>query len=141
MQLPGLSVDKRAPSGFALPRWIKAPEPCHTPDVYFTEPVEGSSLLIVIHSHTKWIEVRRAPPPTSAATISVLRWLLATFAVPRRMMSDNESSFVSDEIRTFFERNGVQAVTSAPYRPAMNDWAKQYVAELKKARFQVPTCP
>lgn len=130
----------RAPVKVPLPRWTWAPECWHTLHVGFAGPIDGCNLVIV-DAHTKWLGVRQVSHPTSAAVAKVLRSLFATFGIARRVMSNNGTAFVSDEIRTFYERNGVEAITSAPYHPATNGQAERYIAELKKALVQDTTRP
>lgn len=72
---------------------------------------------------------------------NVLCSLFATFGVPQRGMLENGTAFMSDKIRMFYERNAVQAVTSAPYHQATNGQSECYVAELKKGLVQDATDP
>lgn len=67
--------------------------------------------------------------------------MFATFGVPRRVISDNGTAFVLEEIQTFYERNGVHIVTPAPYHPATNGQAERYVAQLKEALLEDTTGP
>lgn len=90
----------------------------------------------MVDAHTKRLEVRQVVHASSAAVISVLRSLLASFDVTWWVLSVIGTAFVSDVIRRFYEQNGVQAVTSAPYHPATNGQADRYVAELKKDLIQ-----
>lgn len=95
--------------------------------------------MIVVDAHTKSLEVWEVAHSTSVGAISFLLSLFAMFGVTRRMMSVNDTAFVSDEIRTFDEPNGVQAVRCTPYHSSTNDTAEHYVAELKKALIENTT--
>lgn len=99
-------------------------------------PLEGCTFLIVVNADTKWFEVRQVAHLNLAATIYVLHLLLAMFGVLWRVMSDNDTAFVSDKIQAIYEKNGVQVVTSGPCHVAMNGQAEHYVAELRKALVQ-----
>ncbi|KAM7312101.1 uncharacterized protein ISCGN_009006 [Ixodes scapularis] len=69
----------------------------------------------------------------SSTVISELRSVFATFGIPRKVMSDNGTAFVSEEIKSFYSSNGIAAVTSAPYHPATNGQAERMVQQLKTA--------
>ena len=69
-------------------------------------PVEGQILLIVIDAKTKWLEVTPVPSTSFFATITVLRSLFAHFGVPKNLVSDDGSGFISDEFDDFLAKNG-----------------------------------
>lgn len=129
------SDPKKAP----VPIWTQPTTPWHTLHVDFAGPVEGHTFLVVVDAFTKWLEVRPVNSPTSTAVISVLRSLFATFGIPRKVVSDNGTAFVSSEIQGFYKRNGIRSVTSAPYHPATNGQAERYVGELKRALAREPS--
>nr|XP_054932255.1 uncharacterized protein K02A2.6-like [Dermacentor andersoni] len=129
------SDPKKAP----VPNWTQPTTPWHTLHVDFAGPVEGHTFLVVVDAFTKWVEVRLVNSPASTAVISVLRSFFATFGIPRKVVSDNGSAFVSSEIQDFYQRNGIRSVTSAPYHPATNGQAERYVGELKRALAREPS--
>lgn len=88
--------------------------------------------LVIVDAYTKWLEVRYMTSATSASVIRELRALFATFGLPRKVVSDNDSVFVSSVMTEFYQKNGIQAVTSAPYHPATNGQAERMVYELKQ---------
>ena len=59
--------------------------------------------LIVIDSHSKWIEVFTMKSTTSGATIRCLRQPIAQFGIPKTIVSDNGTQFVAAELSCFFE--------------------------------------
>lgn len=69
---------------------------------------------------------------TSLRTIEVLRDLFARTGVPRQLVSDNGPQFVATDFQTFFRRNGIRHVTSAPWHPATNGLAERFVQSLKR---------
>ena len=69
---------------------------------------------------------------TSAKTIETLRSVFATHGLPCVIVTDNGSSFTSDEFKTFACKNGIKHVTSAPYHPSTNDQAERAVQTLKR---------
>lgn len=124
---------RRIPMRAALPNWEHASQPWHTIHLDFAGPMEGHMFLVVVDSYTKWLEVRAMTSATSTAVIRELRAIFATFGLPRKVVSDNGSVFVSREVLDFYQRNSVEPVTSAPYHPATNGQAERMVFELKQA--------
>ena len=90
------------------------------------------SQLIVIDAHSKWIEATFLSSATSAATIEFLRSLFARFGIPSTVVSDNATYFVSEDIESFFTRNGISHKTSLPYHPQSNGLAERAVQIVKK---------
>ena len=75
---------------------------------------------------------------TSARTIETLRSVFATHGLPRVIVTDNGSSFTSDEFKTFVRKNGIKHVTSAPYHPSTNGQAERAVQTLKRGLKHTP---
>ena len=93
---------------------------------------ESKNYLIVVDSHSKWLEVLPMTVITSTATITVLRNLFAAYGLPMELVSDNGPQFVSEEFEVFLRSNGVKHSRSPPYHPATNGQAERYVQIFKK---------
>ena len=78
-----------------------------------------------IDAHSKWIEAICTPNATSAAVIEELRPLLAQFGIPKTVVTNNGTYFVSAEFDTFLKSNDIKHLTSAPYHPASNGLAER----------------
>ena len=75
--------------------------------------------LILYDSYSRWIEVYPMPshlshPITSKATINSLRHSFATHGLPHIIVTDNGTSFTSNELKTFCKMNGIKHITTAP---------------------------
>lgn len=57
--------------------------------------------LIVIDSHSKWIDVYITSTITSSKTIEKLQVLFATNGLPKKIVTDNGPSFTSQEFGDF----------------------------------------
>ena len=99
--------------------------------INFARPFLGHNFLVVIDAHSKWIEVLPMSITTSSAVIEKLRVLFAQFGIPQVIVSDNGSSFVSEEFKSFLKRNGIKQLTSSPYQPASNGLAERAVKTFK----------
>lgn len=97
----------------------------------FAGPFMGSMFMIVVDAYSKWLEVYKMTQITSAATITRLKRLFASYGVPEQIVTDNATTFTSDEFQQFVKRNGILHTTGAPRHPATNGLAERYVATFK----------
>ena len=61
---------------------------------------------------------------SSFTTILVLRSLFVHFGVPKSLVSDNGSVFISDEFDDFLTKNGISKVLTPPYHSNSNGIAE-----------------
>ena len=94
---------------------------------------EKNFYLIVIDSHSKWIEVIPTRLMTASKTIEILRNLFSSYGLPEVLVSDNGPGFVSKEFQRFTEANGIRHIVSPPYHPASNGAAERAVQVVKQA--------
>ena len=83
--------------------------------------------LILVDSHTKWLDAHVMPNTTSSRTIEKLRQIFSIHGLPRKIAIDNGPSFKSDEFKRFIEANGIKHVTSAPYHSSTNGLVERAV--------------
>lgn len=85
--------------------------------------------LVVVDSHTKWIEAVPLNHATSATTINCLRDVFR-FGVPRTLVSDDGTQFTSHEFAMFADRN-ITHLRTAPFHPQSNGAAERAVRTIK----------
>lgn len=91
-------------------------------------------VLTMIDSFSRWPEatvVTSKDSKTVASTI-VCKWI-CRFGVPRRLVSDNEPSFVSAIIKNFAGILGIQRINTIPYRPQGNSPIEAFHKQLNKS--------
>lgn len=115
------------------PIWERPSVPWDTIHLDFAGPIGGQVMLVIVDAYTKWLEVRSVRNMSSESVIRELRNVFATFGVPRKVVTDNGTAFVSEESSMFYRKNGIIHITSAPYHPATNGQAERMVQELKRA--------
>ena len=98
----------------------------------YAGPVENKYFLVIVDSYSKFLDVHVTNSMTSNATIELLRKSFCNFGLPDVIVSDNAPYFVSQEMKAFFQKNGIQHVTPAPYNPASNGLAERAVRTLKE---------
>ena len=87
--------------------------------------------LLIVDSHSKWLEVHVTADVTAATTIDKLQTTFAALGLPEVLVSDNGPAFCSEEFRIFLKENGIQQVLTSPYHPASNGLAERYVQTFK----------
>ena len=91
----------------------------------------GRMFLLIVDSHSKWLDVHVTSSSTAAVTIDKLQTTFATLGLPEVLVSDNGSAFCSDEFQVFLKTNGIKHVLTPPYHPASNGLAERYVQTFK----------
>ncbi|KAJ8349133.1 hypothetical protein SKAU_G00277220 [Synaphobranchus kaupii] len=99
----------------------------------FAGPFQDKTFLLVVDSHSKWLEVSMVSSMSSSAVTSALRFLFATHGLPDVIVSDNGAAFTLAEFKEFAKRNGIRHVTTAPYHPSSNGQAERMVQTTKEA--------
>ena len=82
---------------------------------------EQFEVLTMIDSFSRWVEAELVQD-RSAKTVStiLLKSWICRFGIPRRIVSDNELSFVSDLIKELCGVMGITKISTIPYRPQGN---------------------
>ena len=75
-------------------------------------PFLGKMFLLIVDSHSKWVEVHVTTDATTATAIDKLQTTFAALGLPEVIVSDNGPAFCSDEFRSFMKQNGIQHVTT-----------------------------
>lgn len=89
--------------------------------------------LVVIDSHSKWIDVHHMTTTTAMRTIDELRLIFASHGLPEELVSDNGPQFVSFEFAEFVRKNGIKHTLVPPYHPQSNGAAERAVRVVKEA--------
>lgn len=79
----------------------------------FAGPFMGHMFMIVVDAYSKSLEVFKMTQITCSATISRLRRLFASYGLPEQIVTDNATTFTSDEFQLFMKRNGILHTTGA----------------------------
>ena len=125
-------TNQSSPTETPLLPWQWPSRPWSRVHVDFMGPFMGHMILVLVDSHSKWIEAHVMSSVTSTLTIQCLRRIFATFGLPEVVVTDNGPSLVSDEFEAWLKRNGIRHKTSPPYHPATNGLAERAVQTVKR---------
>ena len=87
--------------------------------------------LVVIDSHSKWIEVRHMSFITTQRTIDELGLIFATHGLSEEVVSENGPQFTSTDFTEFMRKNGMKHTLVPPYHPQSNGTADRSVRVVK----------
>ena len=122
---------QKSPPSAPLHPWEWPEAPWSRIHMDYAGPFLGEMFLIIVDSHSKWMDVYPMKTSTSHATIEKLRQSFSIFGLPKMAVSDNGSCFTSAEFETFMKNNGIQHVRSAPFHPSSNGLAERAVQTFK----------
>ena len=114
-----------APKAVPLLLWPWSTEPWQRIHDDYAE-VRGQQFLLVVDSHSKWMEVFPMTSTTANATTEALRALFARYGLPHELGSDNGPQFVAGEFKSFFEMNCIKHTLCPPYHPSTNGLAERH---------------
>lgn len=120
-----------SPSTAPLHPWEWPEKPWTRLHVDYAGPFLGKMFLMLVDSHSKWIDVYPVTAATSQGTIEKVRQSFSVHGLPQMLVSDNATCFTSAEFDDFMSKNGIKHVTSAPFHPS-NGLAERAVQTLKE---------
>ena len=88
-------------------------------------------ILSIIDYTTKYPIAIPLPNKRTKCVASALRRAFAMLGFPRIIISDQEPSFVSEIMRTFYKEMGIEAKYSSPYHPETNGLVENFQKTFK----------
>ena len=123
---------QRLPARAPLHPWEWPERPWARIHADFAGPFMGKQFLLMVDSHSKWLEVHIVPTTSSHAAISKMRTVFATHGLPEILVTDNGSAFTCTEFSEFTTRNGIRHVTSSPSTNGLVEHAVQTFKQAMK---------
>ena len=81
------------------------------------------NFLLMVDSHSKWLEVESVKKCDSDKTIKCLRKWFSCFGLPKQLVSDNGPQFISEKFKDFMKENGINHLRTAAYHQSSNGQA------------------
>ena len=99
----------------------------------FLGPFFGFNYLIVIDSHSKWVEAAKMKKIDAEHTTAVLKQIFARFGFPLQFVTDNGPTFRAKEFQSYMRNNGIKHTFTAPFHAASNGAAENLVKSFKRS--------
>ena len=124
-------AEARAPNHQQVHPWEWPGKPWVRVHVDYAGPFEGKMILVIVASHSKFIDAHVTSGSTAAITIRKLRQTFAMIGLPNSIVSDNGPAFDRAEFRQFCSANGIKQTLVSPYHPASDGLAERAVQTVK----------
>ena len=93
----------------------------------------GENWLVVVDAYSKYPIIHPTTAVSTRATIRLLEEDFAHFGNPHSIVSDNATTFKSEEFQQWCKERGITHLTGAPYHPATNGAAERLVQSFKQS--------
>ena len=124
---------QNAPPKSPVHPWILPEKPWSRLHIDHAINFMGQNWLVVTDAYTKYPCIHSTTSVSSKSTIDLLEEDFAHFGYPHSIVSDNATSFTSEEFQTFCKDKGIVHLTGAPYHPATNGAAERLIQTFKQA--------
>ena len=121
------------PSKPAIHPWMLPEKPWSRLHLDHAINFMGSNWLIVTDAYSKYPCIHPTSSVSSSATIDLLEEDFAHFGNPHTLVTDNATTFMSEEFQSWCRERGITHLTGAPYHPATNGAAERLVQTFKQA--------
>ncbi|UYV75188.1 K02A2.6-like, partial [Cordylochernes scorpioides] len=93
--------------------------------------VSGTSSILVVDYHSKFVEIRKLSSKRETETILQLKTIFRTHGIPRTLVSDNGPPFNSTGFKNFAQKYEFKHQTSSPKYPRSNGQVERTIQTIK----------
>ena len=97
----------------------------------YVGPIHNQMMLLIVDSHSKWIDVHVTTSSNASVTIEKLMSSFATYGLPHTIVLAKGPYFLSFDFELFNKMNGIRYIKVSPHRPASNGLAERAVQTVK----------
>lgn len=108
---------RKAPTTASLHPWEWPATTWSRIHVDYARPFQVRMFLIVVDSHSKWMDVNPTMTATSQSTIEKLWQSFSILGLPQILVLDNGLCFTSG---AFMKKNVIHHIRTAPFHPSSN---------------------
>jgi hypothetical protein len=127
------SEHQNKPSKAPIHPWMVPEKPWSRIHVDHAVNFMGSNWLVVVDAYSKYPCVHATTSTSSKATMDLLEQDFSHFGYPHTIVTDNATTFTSEEFQEWCRYRGISHLSGAPYHPATNGAAERLVQSLKNA--------
>ena len=93
----------------------------------------GRNWLVFVDAYSKYPCIHPTTSTSSKSTTAILEQEFAHFGYPHTLVTDNATTFMSQEFQAWCKQRGIVHLTGAPYHPATNGAAERLIQSFKQA--------
>ena len=93
----------------------------------------GRNWLVLVDAYSKYPCFHPTTSTSSKSTTAILEQEFAHFGYPHTLVTDNATTFMSQEFQAWCKQRGIVHLTGAPYHPATNGAAERLIQSFKQA--------
>ena len=93
----------------------------------------GRNWLVVVDAFSKYPCIHETSTTSSKSTAALLEEDFSHFGYPHTIVTDNATTFMSQEFQAWCKARGIIHLSGAPYHPATNGTAERLVQSFKQA--------
>ena len=93
----------------------------------------GRNWLVLVDAYSKYPCIHPTTSTSSKSTTAILEQEFAHFRYPHTLVTDNATTFMSQEFQAWCKQRGIVHLTGAPYHPATNGAAERLIQSFKQA--------
>ena len=93
----------------------------------------GRNWLVLVDAYSKYPCIHPTTSTSSKSTTAILEQEFAHFGYPHTLVTDNATTFMSQEFQAWCKQRGIVHLTGAPYHPATNGAAERLIQSFKQA--------
>ena len=92
----------------------------------------GRNWLVLVDAYSKYPCIHPTTSTSSKSTTAILEQEFAHFGYPHTLVTDNATTFMSQEFQAWCKQRGIVHLTGAPYHPATNGAAERLIQSFKQ---------
>ena len=93
----------------------------------------GRNWLVLVDAYSKYPCIHPTTSTSSKSTTAILEQEFAHFGYPHTLVTDNATTFMSQEFQAWCKQRGIVHLTGATYHPATNGAAERLIQSFKQA--------
>jgi hypothetical protein len=129
----GCGEQQNLPAKAPVHPWILPEKPWSRLHIDHAVNFLGSNWLVAVDAYSKYPCIHQTASTSTKATIDLLEEDFAHFGYPHTLVTDNATTFTSEEFQEWCKSKGIVHLTGAPYHPATNGAAERLVQTFKSA--------
>ena len=123
---------QNAPTKHANHPWILPEKPWSRVHIDHVINFFGCNWLVMTDAYSKYPCIHPTTSTCTKATTDLLEQSFAHFGYPHTIVSDNATTYTSEEFQDWCHNRGITHLTGAPYHPATNGAAERLVQTFKQ---------